>query len=75
VKTTDEQINRMLYAICESVVERVRAKGKEGMPAGYLYSELMELGCTLSQFDQIMSALTQLGKVRKAGDLYYAGEE
>jgi hypothetical protein len=33
----------------------------------------MEFGCTLAQFETIMSVLVEAGKLRKEGHLYFAG--
>jgi len=52
----------------------VASSGKLGTPAGTLYAALMTHGCSLEQFEQVMSALVAARKLTKRGDLYFAVE-
>ena len=58
-----------LKAICDCIVETV-ALSPDGLPAGHLYALLMPV-LNLHQFEGIMSALEQIGKVKKQGQLYF----
>jgi hypothetical protein len=70
---TPEQI-KALRAICDAVVDVVRAGGSLGAPGGVIYAALMGQGCTLSQFESLMSGLVRAGKLRRDGDLYFVTE-
>ena len=70
---TPEQI-RALRAICDAVVDEVRAGGSLGAPGGVIYAALMGQGCTLSQFESLMAGLVRGGKLRRDGDLYFVTE-
>ena len=61
-----------MLALCDAVVDTVRASGKVGTPGGTLYAVLMTHGCTMEQFEQLMSALVAAGKLEKRGQLYFA---
>lgn len=63
-----------LAAIVAAVIDAVKVAGPLGAPAGVLYAALMSHGCTLSQFQSLMSALVRAGKVRQEGHLYFAVE-
>jgi hypothetical protein len=65
---------KALRMICDAVVDSVKAAGPLGAPAGTLYAALMTHGATLSQFESLMGGLVRAGKLRKQGDLYFAGE-
>lgn len=67
---TEHQKNLLLVELLRTFVEAVKAGGKMGAPAGVMYSAVCDK-ISLSQFQQIMSALVAMGKVRKAGDLYH----
>ena len=70
---TPEQI-KAIRAICDAVVYAVRAGGSLGAPGGVIYAALMGQGCTLSQFESLMSGLVRAGKLRRDGDLYFVTE-
>ena len=61
-----------LKMLCDAVVEAVGAGGTDGVPGGTLYAALMQQGCTLNQFESLMTALIRAGKVTKRGQLYFA---
>lgn len=63
---------KALKAIGDAIVESVRTAGDAGVPGGTLYAALMTHGATLEQFEAIMGALVAAGKLRKAGQLYFA---
>ena len=68
---TKTEAQRALLAICTAIVEAVK-ESPEGAPAGSIYLALMEHGCSLAQFEQIMAALVEAGRLRKEGHLYFA---
>jgi len=53
------------------VVETVKESGSMGAPGGIMYAALMAQGCTLEQFEQIMGALVNAGRISKSGDCYH----
>lgn len=63
---------RAVIAVLDAVRESIEAAGSAGAPGGVLYAALMGQGCTLEQFNGIMRILVASGRVRKAGDLYFA---
>lgn len=66
---TDAQ--RALLAIGDAIIETVKEVAPDGAPASSIYLALMEHGCTLAQFEQIMSALVEAGQLRQEGHFYY----
>jgi hypothetical protein len=70
--TTAPEQHRALLLLVDGIVESVRAAGDLGVPGGVLYAALMAHGCSLEQFEGLMSALVGLGKLRRSGDLYFA---
>lgn len=60
-----------LAVIVTATIDAVKAAAPHGAPGGVLYAALMTQGCTLSQFESLMSALERTGKVRRDGDLYF----
>ncbi len=67
---TTQQITA-LRAIANAVLETVKESGSLGSPGGHLYAALMAHGCTLHQFEQIMSGLERANYVRKSGECYH----
>ena len=65
-----EQI-RALRAIGDTIIEAVSAAGPVGAPGGHIYAGLMHAGCTLSQYEQIMSGLVRAGLLRRDGECYH----
>jgi len=45
-----------------------------GAPGGHIYAALMTAGCTLSQYQQIMSGLVRAGLLRQSGECYFVTE-
>jgi hypothetical protein len=64
---------RALHAIAEAIIEAVKEVAPDGAPASSIYLACMEHGATLDQFQQLMDALVDAGKLRQEGHLYYAG--
>jgi len=72
---THEQIAAALRRIADAIVDSVRAAGPHGAPSGVLYAALMAHGCTLNQFNSLMSGLVRAGRLTQDGLLYrVAGE-
>jgi hypothetical protein len=67
---TPEQI-KAIRAVCDAVLDAVRAGGSLGAPGGVIYAALMGQGCTLSQFESPMAGLVRAGKLCRDGDLYF----
>jgi len=65
------KVLQALKAIGDGIVDAVRAAGPMGCPGGTLYAALMTQGCTLQQFESIMSGLVRAGKLRKSNNLYF----
>ncbi len=59
-----------LRAIADAIVEAVKATGPMGAPGGVIYAALMASGCTLTQYETIMSAMVRSRILTRHGDLY-----
>ena len=68
---THRQI-QAIKMVADAVIEAVQAAGSFGAPGGVIYAGLMAFGCTLQQYESIMSALVQAGKLTRKGQLYFA---
>ena len=68
---TNQNATAALKMVADAIVEAVRAGGRLGTPGGTLYAALMAYGCTLEQFEQIMSSLVTCRLLEKRGDLYF----
>jgi hypothetical protein len=68
----NEQQAKALRAIADAIIDACQAAGTVGVPGGHLYALLMQTGMSLGQFEQIMSTLVGIKKVRKQGDCYFA---
>ena len=71
---TNQQIS-LLRTIAKAILESVRAAGSLGAPGGVMYAAMMEQGCTLNQFEQIMSGMVKAGWLVRDGDLYTEGAQ
>ena len=71
---TQEQMTA-LRSIAGTVIEACQAAPVYGAPGGLLYAGLMAAGCTLSQFEQIMSGLVRAGYLVKNGECYSVTEK
>ena len=69
----DDRAIRALLAMCEIIVECVEAAGDRGVPEGWLYAGMMQHGCTLSVFNDLIGALVTAGRIRKRGHLLLPG--
>ena len=69
---TQTQI-QTLRTIGKAILESVRAAGVLGAPGGIMYAALMAQGCTLNQFQQIMSGMVNAGVLEQHGDCYTGG--
>ena len=68
---TVQQISA-LRAIGQAIIETVKESDPIiGAPGGILYAALITSGCTLSQFQQIMSGLVRAGYLRQSGECYH----
>ncbi len=69
---TNPDLRAALTEILSALVDSIKVAGSLGAPAGTLYAALMAHGCTLAQFQSLMSILVQSGRVRQSGNLYFA---
>lgn len=70
--TTTAQPKNPLALILDAIVESIAAAGAHGAPGGVLYSALMAQGCTLDQFQQLMTLLLAQKRITQSGSLYFA---
>jgi len=70
--TTTAQPKNPLTLILDAIVESIAVAGTHGAPGGVLYSALMAQGCTLNQFQQLMTLLIAQKRVTQSGSLYFA---
>ncbi len=66
--TQIDAIRRVAGIIIEAVSE---ADPTIGSPGGHIYAALMAHGCTIHQYEQLMSGLVRAGKLRKSGECYF----
>jgi len=59
-----------LHTVCQMFLEAVKEGGDLGAPGGVMYAAVMDK-ISLGQFEQIMSALVAMKKVRRSGDRYF----
>jgi hypothetical protein len=71
---TKAELMRALNLLLDGVVESVAVAGDQGAPGGVLYAAFMAHGCTLAQFEYVMEALVQSGRLRRSGHLYFAAK-
>lgn len=60
-----------LRLILDGIVDAVTACEPIGAPGGVIFAALMERGCSLEQYQQLMGALVRAGKLTREGDLYH----
>ena len=63
---------KALLGVTDAIIESVKAAGTQGAPGGKIYAALMAQGCTLNQYEMLMSMIVEAGKLRRSGDLYFA---
>jgi hypothetical protein len=71
---TNEQIS-VLRQIGRAILESVKEAGVLGAPGGIMYAAMMGQGCTLNQFEQIMSGMVRAGVLTKSGECYHVGPQ
>lgn len=57
--------------IVNAIVEAIKAAGPLGAPGGVLYAGLMTQGCSLSQFESLMTGIVKSGMIVKRGECYH----
>jgi hypothetical protein len=62
---------KALRQVADAIIATVRESGPLGAPAGHMYAALMAHGCTLEQFEGIMSGLVSAKMLSKSGELYF----
>jgi hypothetical protein len=60
----------LLRQLCQMFIDAVKEGGSLGAPGGVLYAAVLDK-MSLYQFEQMMSALVAMGKVRRCGELYH----
>ena len=64
-----------LQHVAAAILEAVDAARKLGAPSGVVYAALMGQGCTLEQYQKIISGLARAGMLDTAGDLLHCTEK
>lgn len=70
-QATESQRREILRAVVEAILEACKVAGPMGAPGGHLYAALMATGMRLEQFESIMRALVEAGKLEKRGHCYH----
>lgn len=60
--------------LCDAIVDACKAAGPMGAPSGVIYAALMGHGISLNQYQQLMSGLVRVGKLRQDGLMFHAVE-
>lgn len=69
--TTPKQ-QKFLAAVAEALAEAViECLDENGTPAGHVYMALMQYGCTLDQFNSLISELAAANLIERRGDVIY----
>ncbi len=68
--TKEEQIRGVVQAV-QAIIDTVNEIGEQGTPEGPMYAQLMIAGCSLEQFNQLISLAVQSGKISKRGHVLY----
>ncbi len=74
MNTPTETQKRALIMIVSAITDTIKEAGEFGAPGGVMYAALMAHGCSLNQFESIMSTLVRLGRVEKRGECYFIRE-
>lgn len=69
---TQEKAALVIRQIADAIVQTAKEAGPMGIPGGHVYAALMTYGLRLDQYEQIMAALVQAGKLRREGECYHA---
>jgi hypothetical protein len=67
---TPAQINAV-QLVAMMITDTVREAGPLGAPSGPMFAALSAQGCTLNQYQSIMSALVRAGKLTQDGNVYH----
>ncbi len=67
----NESQKRALILIVSAITDTIKEAGEFGAPGGVMYADLMAHGCSLNQFESIMSTLVRLGRIEKRGECYF----
>jgi hypothetical protein len=70
-KPTSKEVKAVVQII-SVIAECIESAGSMGVPEGHLYALLMPTGCSLEQFQQLVTVLTSSGRVKKQGHLLLA---
>ena len=68
----DEKTKQIVRALARAVCETVAECGPLGAPSGAVYAALMAYGCSLSQYESLVSTMVTAGMLRKEGQTLYA---
>lgn len=60
-----------LKLVCDGIIQSLKTN-PAGTPEGSLYAVMMSQGCSLEQFQAIISGLCNAGMIRKQGNLLFA---
>jgi hypothetical protein len=71
VTTPTTQQVHALKLVLEAVISAVSAAEPHGAPGGVIFAAMHAQGCSLGQYESIMSGLVSIGKLRRSGDLYH----
>lgn len=63
---TQTQI-KAIIGLVDAIGEAVAAAGPQGIPSGHLYAAMMGLGCSLAQFNGLVSIAVKVGKITQQG--------
>jgi hypothetical protein len=66
-----DTVKRAVLSILSAFLDTVKEAGPRGAPSGPMYAAAMAQGLTLEQYEAIMRALVNAGKVRKEGHVFY----
>jgi hypothetical protein len=67
---TPQQKAAALRLALQAILDAVKEAGSLGAPGGVLYAALLGR-ISLQQFEQLMTALVRMGKLRREGDVYH----
>ena len=70
--TVNRAAVRRLRELVNAFEQTVKETGEDGAPAGPLYAAFMQQGGTLPQFEAIMAALVEAGRLKKRGHCYFS---
>ncbi len=68
--TKAEQANGIVKAVI-AIIDTVNEIGEQGTPEGPMYAQFMGMGCSLEQFNQLISLAVRSGRITKRGHILY----